>query len=290
MTWLAFRQQRLSLIVSAMILGPLLVISGLIWLWPATVPEALTETLAVDYAYVSVFMLMLPPLLGTFTGAPLFAREFEQGTFVFGVTQSVSIHRWVWTKVAVAAVPFLALLAVVGVTSAYARDGLPVRGFGFFSTPGFETHGVILGAYGFMAFGLAAALGIVLRNTVAAMALTVLLYVVIALVVGGMRSYDIDTRTVTVPFTEASENPAATAFAHAARSTGGVSFLDEEGREVTGRYYECGTACVMPTEVSISYTSMSSYFALQAQEALVYTAVGGAALAGGVIVLRRRLD
>lgn len=46
-------------------------------------------------------LTFLPAVLGLFCGAPLFSREFERGTQVFALTQSVGRVRWWGTKLCV---------------------------------------------------------------------------------------------------------------------------------------------------------------------------------------------
>src|SRR5204862_6772101 len=58
-------------------------------------------------------ILGLPALIGVFIGAPLFARELEQGTHVLAFTQSVSRIRWMSSKILVSAGPALAVVAVL---------------------------------------------------------------------------------------------------------------------------------------------------------------------------------
>ncbi|MGH3881549.1 MAG: hypothetical protein ACRDSK_31370 [Actinophytocola sp.] len=47
-----------------------------------------------------VWASFLPALAGVFIGAPLFAREFEHGTWRLAVTQGVTRTRWFTTKIA----------------------------------------------------------------------------------------------------------------------------------------------------------------------------------------------
>ena len=49
-------------------------------------------------AFVAVLFVILPVLVGVFYGAPLVARELEQGTHRFVWTQGVSRTRWALTK------------------------------------------------------------------------------------------------------------------------------------------------------------------------------------------------
>jgi hypothetical protein len=64
-----------------------------------------------DSWYVEVGMTLLPVLIGMFVGAPLLAREFEQGTWQLAWSQAVPRLRWLVVKLALV----LATLAVVAV-------------------------------------------------------------------------------------------------------------------------------------------------------------------------------
>ena len=47
---------------------------------------------------IARYLILLPALVGMFVGAPLLARELEQGTHRFAWTQSVTRRRWLLTK------------------------------------------------------------------------------------------------------------------------------------------------------------------------------------------------
>ncbi|WP_305789732.1 hypothetical protein [Symbioplanes lichenis] len=50
--------------------------------------------------FVSILLLAVPPLVGLFWGAPLVAREVEQGTHRLVWTQGISRRRWLLVKTA----------------------------------------------------------------------------------------------------------------------------------------------------------------------------------------------
>jgi hypothetical protein len=125
-----------------------------------------------------VLVLAAPALMGIFWGAPLVARELESGTYRLAWTQSVSRSRWLLTKLCLVGLTSMIVAGLLSLmytwfTSAYLRvfDGqfLPVN---------YLTHDVVPIGYAAFAFALGVALGAIIRRPVAAMATTLVGYVV----------------------------------------------------------------------------------------------------------------
>ncbi|MEU7477920.1 ABC transporter permease [Lentzea sp. NPDC042327] len=137
-------------------------------------------------------VVALPALIGVFVGAPLFAREFEQGTHALAFTQSVSRTRWVATKFLVAALPALAFVVAFQVL---VHSWLDVAGqLGPFSTgpyyfTNFESDGVSPLAYAVFAYALGMFAGAASRRTLVAMTLTLGVFVVVRFVLTGLREF-----------------------------------------------------------------------------------------------------
>src|SRR6185436_5823191 len=64
-----------------------------------------------SWAYAAILLLFLPLLVGLFWGAPLVAREVEQGTHRLIWTQGISRTRWMFTKLALVGVVVLVAAA-----------------------------------------------------------------------------------------------------------------------------------------------------------------------------------
>jgi hypothetical protein len=127
---------------------------------------------------VGVLVLAAPALVGVFWGAPLIARELESGTYRLAWTQSISRSRWLVTKFCLVGLASMAVAGLLSLmytwwSSAYLRtfDGqfLPVN---------YLTHDVVPIGYAAFAFALGVMLGAIIRRTVAAMAATLVGYVV----------------------------------------------------------------------------------------------------------------
>src|SRR5260370_39591407 len=59
-------------------------------------------------------LVVLPALAGAFIGAPMVAREIENGTQHLAWTQGVTRVRWIIVKLALIIVPLVAAAAMVG--------------------------------------------------------------------------------------------------------------------------------------------------------------------------------
>ncbi|MEV6236453.1 ABC transporter permease subunit [Lentzea sp. NPDC051838] len=135
-------------------------------------------------------MLVLPLLVGLFVGAPLFAREYEQGTHTLAFTQSVSRTRWMVTKFVVAGLP---ALVAVGVAQVVVRSWLLAAGklgpfaAGPFYLTNFEGSGVSPIAYTVFAYTLGMFAGALFRRTLVAMTLTLVIFVAARFVLNGVR-------------------------------------------------------------------------------------------------------
>jgi ABC-2 family transporter len=117
-------------------------------------------------------ILSLPALIGVFIGAPLFARELEQGTHVLAFTQSVSRTRWMLSKLVVAMTPALVVLIALQQLVSWwlsAAGNLGPRAGGPFYVLNFGIEHVSPVAYALFAFALGTFLGVVSRRTLVAM-------------------------------------------------------------------------------------------------------------------------
>jgi hypothetical protein len=143
--------------------------------------------------YTVVFMLgivgviLAPALIGVFWGAPLLSREFETGTYRMAWTQSITRARWMAGKLAL---PGLAAIAVTeGLSLMYDWWAAPIGqaarlasgtnfplGMSPFSLLGFDAHGVVPIGYAAFGFTLGVTAGVLIRHTLPAMAVTLLVF------------------------------------------------------------------------------------------------------------------
>ena len=145
------------------------------------------------YATVSPLSIALialtPAVLGLFWGAPLIARELESGTFALAWSQSVTRTRWLAVKLAVGGMAAMALTEALSLMFAWWAAPLR-RAAGHGATSGilamnhfdplaFATHGITPLGYAAFAFALGVTIGALVRRSVAAMALTLTIFIAV---------------------------------------------------------------------------------------------------------------
>ena len=315
--WVAWRQQRFQVLASLSLIGA--VALGLVFL-RLNVVGALQDAGAQDCGNIAAFcaspgfdsvsdrygavaaivpliMLVLPPLLGAFAGGPLFAREYEQGTQILALTQSVGPVRWWATKTAVAGAPVALALLALGFVNTWAMQPMAAFVARPMITPGFETRGLTPSAYFVLAFAIAVTVGILVRNTAAAIGATIGLYIACLLVLGFLRpSYlaPVDLVEAFPPVTGTAE-PMDANFIDA--WVVDEYFVDASGNEVTLGTGECSDSrnampCLIEHGVAgylYRYQPVDRYWSIQAVESVIAVLAGAAILAVGALRLRRRV-
>ncbi len=156
-----------------------------------------------------------PALAGLFWGAPLIAREVEQGTHRLAWTQSVSRRRWLVVRVGL----YLAGAVAVGALLTWLFTwwyGPLVQvepgSYDSIQPQVFESHGVVLVATMLYAFALGTAAGALIRHTVGAMAVTVAGYAAERVFFIFQRSHLLPPVSITVPFGQVPGGQLATAW------------------------------------------------------------------------------
>jgi hypothetical protein len=128
----------------------------------------------VGWSNALVALNLLPALAGMFIGAPLLGRELERGTWKLAFTQSVTRTRWLTTKLGVVALGVLALAAALTALLTWWRG--PLDRIDGRIGPAFHLEGLSLAATTLFAVAVGTLAGALLRRTVAAMAVTGLVY------------------------------------------------------------------------------------------------------------------
>jgi hypothetical protein len=132
---------------------------------------------------VTAVVLLLPALIGLFWGAPLLTRELEAGTHRLVWNQSITRTHWLAVK--------LALTGLAAMTAA----GLGSLAVSWWSSPIdktahaanfpkmapllFDTRGIVPIAYAAFAFALGVTVGMLVRRTLPAMAITLAAFVAV---------------------------------------------------------------------------------------------------------------
>ncbi|MDU0288194.1 ABC transporter permease subunit [Saccharothrix longispora] len=185
MTWLTLRQFRLSALAVAALLVALAAVLLAVGrpVVPATDPGLSTDDST--YYYLGMVALhVFPAIIGAFWGAPLISREVENGTHRLVWNQGVTRTRWMLAKTGL---PALAAVVATGLLSLLVTWwASPVDAIATENGPAalpiepmiFGARGVVPMAYAVFAFTLGVAASALLRRTVPAMAVTLVLFTV----------------------------------------------------------------------------------------------------------------
>jgi ABC-type transport system involved in multi-copper enzyme maturation permease subunit len=256
--------------------------------------------------YGIYWMLLLPAMVGVFVGAPLVARELENGTFRFVWMQSITRTRWFIAKVLALMAGCLLAAAALSATITWAMEPLTrVGGILQILTmnplvpPLFDLSGIALLAATLLALSLGILAGTVTGRTVVAMFVTVLLFTMVRVPVTLARPH------LTTPL--ATSAPVATSGARLTLPPGSLvlkeGFVDAQGQtydligEATAR---CGSQLQNADALErcfraiglLSYAQFqppNRYWLFQGLESSIYGGVSLVAIIVSLWIVRRRL-
>jgi hypothetical protein len=204
MIWLVWRQHRGELLGAGLLLallGALLVLHGvpmhqafdrdnveachLLIFEPDGFDESCQETVrSFDDRYAALprqfasWLPFLPMLVGMLIGAPLLAREYEQGTWQLAWTQGVTRTRWLASKLAIVLGSVLAVSALFAAGVSWWFGPLAPQQF----TEGKFNHApLVFSSYVMVAVAIGILAGVVVRRTIVAAAITVAGYLAMRL-------------------------------------------------------------------------------------------------------------
>jgi len=193
MIWVAWRQHRKQALIETGIMAVaalLLVISGyqMIHFFKSSGLAQCLSTAGADcgslrdsfenhyngYQVLVPLFLIAPVLFGIFFGAPLIAREIENGTHRLAWTQGVTRKRWLSTRtLMITGFAIAGSSALTYLVTWWSRP-LVTSGSGRF-TPGiFDLRGIVPVAYTVFAVMLGVAIGAVVKKTLPAIGLTLI--------------------------------------------------------------------------------------------------------------------
>jgi hypothetical protein len=136
----------------------------------------------------SVYLNLLPVLIGLFWGAPLLAYEIEHGTHRLAWTQTAGRGGWLTVKLAAMVVATMLVGVGVGLlVSWWFQPFERVAGLSRISPDTFGLVGIVPVGYALFAFALAAAAGVAVRRTLPAMGVTLVGFAAVRLLVANRR-------------------------------------------------------------------------------------------------------
>lgn len=195
MIWLTWRQFRASALALFAVLGA--VVAVLAYTGPGlyrdyedlmarcgrTCPDAFDHFFFPRLgAYTGLMLLVIavPAVVGVFWGAPLIGREYETGTQDLVWQQSISRHRWLAVKVGLVGLAAIAAAGlIVTAVSWWSRplDATAIDPLVRLSPFVFDARGYVVLGHTAFAFTLGAAAGLLIRRTVPAMAVTLVVFI-----------------------------------------------------------------------------------------------------------------
>jgi ABC-type transport system involved in multi-copper enzyme maturation permease subunit len=131
--------------------------------------------------FLGLAVLAVPGLIGAFWGAPLAAREFETGSFRLAWTQSVTRGRWLAVKLGVVGLCSVAICGLLSLMVTWWASPLDAAGMDPWAA--FGQRDIAPVGYAVFAFILGVTAGILLRRTIPAMAVTLVIFAAVQIAV-----------------------------------------------------------------------------------------------------------
>ncbi|MGR6915811.1 ABC transporter permease [[Actinomadura] parvosata] len=134
----------------------------------------------------TLVVLILPALVGLFWGAPLITRELESSTHLLVWNQSIARTRWLAIKLGFTGLVATAAAGVSGLAVTWwsgPLDQSAPEGFALMDPLVFGARGIAPMGYAAFAFALGVTVGMLVRRTLPAMALTLAVFAAVQLAV-----------------------------------------------------------------------------------------------------------
>ncbi|RSM80956.1 transmembrane transport protein [Kibdelosporangium aridum] len=231
MIWMSWRQFRAQALVAAA--GLVVIAAGLVVLGmdirdtydtylarcQGDCADAMSQ-FTNEYRNLLLFLdagfILVPGLLGMFWGAPLVARELETGTHRLVWNQSVPRRRWLAVKLLFAGLAGMTATGLVSLLLTWAAGPVDQVANDRFETLVFSARHVAPVAYAAFAVVLGTVIGLLIRRTLPAMALTLLVFIAVQIAMPNLvRPYLMPPITTSKPMTSEAINEL--------RSLGGLS-------------------------------------------------------------------
>jgi ABC-type transport system involved in multi-copper enzyme maturation permease subunit len=141
--------------------------------------ERFFEDNRITFLAAAAVVLVLPALIGVFWGAPLITRELEAGTHRLVWNQSITRTRWLAVKLVVTGLAAMtaAGLASLAVTWWSSPVDKAAEDFPRMEPLLFAARGIVPVGYAAFAFALGVTVGMLVRRTLPAMAITLAVFV-----------------------------------------------------------------------------------------------------------------
>jgi len=309
--WLQFRTQAAIVAGALAIIAVALLVTGpnMAHLYNTTVANcaaqrdcaaAATALLSKDHLLQDLgeVLIALPALVGIFWGAPLVARELETGTERLVWAQGITRTRWILVKlglIGAASVAASGLLSLMLTWWSRPFDRVNMNQF----TSVFDQRDIVPIGYAAFAFALGVAAGALIRQTLPAMASTLVAFVSVRLVfTHWVRPHLISPLRVVAPlqvtsgmsYNETNNGPLTLIGAKPGAWVYSAQVVNKAGHLVSGTFLDRGAclksraapACIGQLREALVYQPASRFWAFQWYEMAIF--VGLAVVLGGFCV------
>ncbi len=224
-------------------------------------------------------LVVLPALAGAFIGAPLVAREIENGTQHLAWTQGVTRLHWLLAKLILVIVPVVAAAAVVGYLEIIF---LNVQGSSVNRWDVFDQQTPVVPAATLLALALGVAFGALIGRSVPAMAATLVAFVVIRVGIAELAraNYVAPVRLQTTDLTQVGGSTNPTAW-----WLGTPNFYDSAGHLLGGQ----PAASARPSYAIQYFQPGARFWAFQTIESAILTSLALLVLGFAVYWVNRRV-
>lgn len=215
LTWRQFRGQALIAVAGLALVAAYLVFLGLqIRQWfevnvdctgcsVSAARHAFEEEYFTALLLSGFLVLAVPAIIGAFWGAPLIAREIETGTHRLVWSQSVTRTRWLAVKLAVVTLAGVAVTGALSLLLTWTASPYDSLFGSRFDPLVFPTRNVVPLGYAVFAVALGTTVGLLIRRTVPAMAVTLAVFAALQILAPtAIRPHLQAPVTKTVAFTE----------------------------------------------------------------------------------------
>jgi ABC-type transport system involved in multi-copper enzyme maturation permease subunit len=149
---------------------------------------------------LQILVLAVPALIGIFWGAPLIAADLERGSHRMTWNQSITPARWLTVKFAVLGLAALLTAATLSLLLTWWASPLDQRTNDRFSAAAFATRNITPLGYAAFAFALGITLGLLIRRTLPAMAITLAVFIALQVLFAAvLRPNLLPSTTTTMP-------------------------------------------------------------------------------------------
>ena len=125
---------------------------------------------------LSILVIAVPGVIGMFWGAPLAAREFETGTFRLAWTQGITRTRWLAAKIGLIGVFSMAVTGLLTLMATWWFSPFDTASMDRLNPANFHSEGIVPVGYAAFAFALGFTAGMLIRRTLPAMAVTLVIF------------------------------------------------------------------------------------------------------------------